>query len=131
MFLTGFHLFTFAGVADRDKVVSDRLSRQAILDEKIKKFLAVRLQTSSELVDVVSLHGRVHAACALFFLHPRVFLIASLGGTRRRGNREETDAAKNGLNPGGRFSLRSPRSGAPRPPVNSRMLVAIFEHYPV
>lgn len=37
------NLLRFPGSHDSDKL-ADRLNRQAILDEKIKKFLAVRLQ---------------------------------------------------------------------------------------
>lgn len=48
-----FENFTFTGSRIRDKL-SDRLSRQAILEEKIKKFFAVRVDRVSAVVGVAS-----------------------------------------------------------------------------
>lgn len=62
---SSFDALTFTGSHDWDRM-SDRLSRQAILDEKIKKFLAVRDNYVYRRWLVLYLHdGGVHAACAL------------------------------------------------------------------
>lgn len=65
------NLLRFPGSHDSDKL-ADRLNRQAILDEKIKKFLAVRLQIIIQRwLLLFWLHGRlvVHAACAPFYFY--------------------------------------------------------------
>lgn len=70
----------FAGSLERDKK-SDRLARQAILDEKMKKFLAVRFSPSFSAFVGVVLHGGVHAAFAQI-LYALLFEMRISGMTR-------------------------------------------------